>query len=135
MEMSGVRRTGDRIPRKSGGKVGKGKTHINIMINPHGAGNGPTPAGMPQAGMPKPAGTPVPVVPPSAPPMGMPMGVPMGMPMGAPPAMPQQGAMPPMPRKRGGRAYPIKDGAGGGEGRLQKMKAYGTKPPKGPESY
>ena len=135
MEMTGVRRTGDRIPRKSGGKVGKGKTHINIMINPHGAGNGPTPAGMPQAGMPKPAGTPVPVVPPSAPPMGMPMGVPMGMPMGAPPAMPQQGAMPPMPRKRGGRAYPIKDGAGGGEGRLQKMKAYGTKPPKGPESY
>lgn len=135
MEMTGVRRTGDRIPRKSGGKVGKGKTHINIMINPHGAGNGPTPAGMPQAGMPKPAGTPVPVAPPSAPPMGMPMGVPMGMPMGAPPAMPQQGAMPPMPRKRGGRAYPIKDGAGGGEGRLQKMKAYGTKPPKGPESY
>jgi len=65
----------------------------------------------------------------------MPMGVPMGMPMGAPPAMPQQGAMPPMPRKRGGRAYPIKDGAGGGEGRLQKMKAYGTKPPKGPEAY
>ena len=135
MEMTGVRRTGDRIPRKSGGKVGKGKTHINIMINPHGAGNGPTPAGMPQAGMPKPAGTPVPVAPPSAPPMGMPMGVPMGMPMGAPPAMPQQGAMPPMPRKRGGRAYPIKDGAGGGEGRLQKMKAYGTKPPKGPEAY
>jgi hypothetical protein len=36
----------------------------------------------------------------------------------------------PMPRKSGGRAYPIKDGSGGGEARLQKIDAYGLTPPK-----
>jgi hypothetical protein len=36
-----------------------------------------------------------------------------------------------MARKHGGRtSYPIKDGAGGGEGRLEKVKAYGIKPVK-----
>jgi hypothetical protein len=30
-----------------------------------------------------------------------------------------------MMRKSGGRTYPIKDGAGGGKGRLQKIAAYG----------
>jgi hypothetical protein len=33
-----------------------------------------------------------------------------------------------MPRRSGGRAYPIEDGAGGGEGRLEKKRAYGEKP-------
>lgn len=33
-----------------------------------------------------------------------------------------------MPRARGGRTgYPLDDGAGGGEGRLEKIKAYGAK--------
>jgi len=55
-------------------------------------------------------------------------------PQGMPP-MPPQGGMPPqgmpMPRKSGGRAsYPIDSGAGGGEARLDKIKAYGLTPPK-----
>jgi len=42
--------------------------------------------------------------------------------------------MPPpgmMPRKSGGRTtYPIDSGAGGGEARLEKIKAYGLTPPR-----
>ena len=75
----------------------------------------PLPPGlMPPGGMPPGAGGPPP------PPM-MPPGA------GAPP----MGGLPPglMGRKTGGRVkYPIKDGAGGGLGRLQKIKAYGLKP-------
>jgi hypothetical protein len=33
-----------------------------------------------------------------------------------------------MGRKRGGKVYPIDSGAGGGEARLEKIKAYGTPP-------
>ena len=57
------------------------------------------------------------------------------------PQMPPQGGMPPMPpmppqgmpmqRKAGGRtSYPIETGSGGGEARLDKIKAYGLKPSK-----
>jgi hypothetical protein len=49
-------------------------------------------------------------------------------------AMPQ-GMPPQQARKHGGRAYPLHDGAGGGEGRLQKIKAYGTKPKIGKDHY
>ena len=35
----------------------------------------------------------------------------------------------PMPRKSGGRAYPITGGAGGGRARLEKEAAYGLKMP------
>jgi len=56
-----------------------------------------------------------------------------GMPMPMPP--PQQ---PPMGRKRGGKVghrsykstHDMDAGAGGGEGRMEKIKIYGLKPPK-----
>lgn len=102
--------SGGRVERKAGGRTKKG-TNINIIIAPQGQ---------------KP--------PMSMPPPGMPPGGPVGLhqapppPAGAPPPMggPPPG-MPPMARKDGGRAYPITDGAGGGEGRLQKARAYGAK--------
>jgi hypothetical protein len=116
----GTRPTGDRIARASGGKA-KGKTNIVIAVNPHGGQDGQMMA--PGAGPvppPRPPVQPVPVAPPA---QGMPMG---GMPPGMPPQMPP-GAMPPggmMPRKKGGRVHTPADmtaGAGGAEGRLEKI--------------
>jgi len=64
---------------------------------------------------------------------GMPMPPGGGAPMPMPP--PQQ---PPMGRKRGGKVghrsykstHDMDAGAGGGEGRMEKIKIYGLKPPK-----
>ena len=108
--------------RKAGGRA-KGKTHINIMINPGRGDQGGMPGGpggMPPGGPGGPGGVPIPMgmppggAPPAAPPMPMPM------------PMPMPGA-PPMGRKAGGRiskvASSYKDmtaGSGSGEGRLQK---------------
>lgn len=119
--------TGGRTAHARGGKAGKGKTDINIVIaagKPAGAGDmmpgGPTP----------PPPRPVPVPPPAAggpPPAGMPMQMPPMPPQGGAGGPPMAGGMPPMPRKAGGRITKIarsyKDmeaGAGSGEGRLQK---------------
>ena len=113
----------DRAARASGGRA-KGKTNINIIIDaqpkpqgmqpPIGAAPiGPNGLAGPGAGgaMPIPVSAPEPMGG-GAPPM--------------PPQMPPQGA--PMPRKSGGRAgYELEDGAGGGEGRLQKLRWYGRK--------
>jgi hypothetical protein len=120
---------GGRVARAHGGKSGKGKTNINIIIGAHpgGAGAGAPPPGAnpalalkppPAAPMPMPApgGTP----PPGAAPMPMPIPVPMGG-AGAPPGMP--------PRARGGRAPKVRGepeaGSGSGLGRLQKAAEYG----------
>ena len=112
---------GGRTHHAKGGRT-KGKTNVNIII---GAGHG-----QPQPPMGMMGGAPMPNAPvnpqrlPPAPQGGMPQG---GAPM---PPMPPQG-MPPMPRKSGGRtSYPIDTGAGGGEARLDKIKAYGLKPSK-----
>ena len=126
------RKHGGRSKHASGGKVGKGKTNINIVIAPHG--------GQPQQGQPAPMGgmmPPQPVPQPNRPPMpgGMPMGGGLdpnlavaalaGRPQGQP--QPQM----PMGRKSGGRVakteHVIDHAAGGGLGRLEKIKAYGHK--------
>ncbi len=122
---------GGRTARASGGRAGKGKTNINIVIAA-GKGQQQPPAGLMPP--PPPGGRPVMMPPPpppgagaagaGAPPMGMPMPpMPMGGAGGPPPGMP------PMPRKAGGRitktAHSYKDmeaGAGSGEGRLQKTE-------------
>lgn len=187
---------GDRVARKHGGSTkGKGKTHINIMIAPHGshdsmgAGAGMAPP-MPPMGAGAPPMPPMGAGAPPMPPMGA----------GAPPAFAGGGhvnlggtsvghsagsgamgsALPgyhpgmrvmdgpgggggrplpaslnrvdlgsthamrppvvqdyaaPMMRKSGGRTgYPIETGSGGGEARLDKIKAYGLTPPRSARS-
>jgi len=118
---------GGRMAHKHGGKT-KGKTNININVMPH------HPA-MPMAGGPM-GGPPMPPAPPMAPPSGGPNPALMAALAGgnrppmAPPAPPMGGGMPPMARKTGGRAmgkteHIIDHAAGGGLGRLEKIKAYG----------
>jgi len=109
----GTRPKGGRMPHARGGAAKKGTT-VNIIIAPPKAAALP----MPPPGM-------------AAPPKGIPAPPPAAMaaPAGGAPGAampPASGAPPLMGRKSGGRtSYPIKDGAGGAEGRLQKIKAYG----------
>jgi len=116
-EVPGV--DGGRVARKHGGSA-KGKTNVNIMIHPHsGAAQPPV---MPPMGGPMMPPPPPPR--PQMPPMGsMPMG-------GGAPTLPPMGAarpgMPPIGRKMGGKVEHVIDhAAGGGLGRLEKIKAYG----------
>lgn len=91
--------SGKSVPRARGGKVhrGKGSTHVNVIVSPHGSAPpaGPTNPMLAGAAMPHPPMAPPPGGPPPAMP-GPPMG---GPPMGAPPT----GA--PMMRKRGGKVH------------------------------
>ena len=111
---------GGRSAHAAGGKAGKGKMNVNIIIGAHGA--------QPAGGMPN-APVPAPLSPRTPPAGAMGAGAPP-MPAGANggmPPMPPQGM--PMGRKSGGRTrYPIDSGSGGGEARLEKISAYGLKP-------
>lgn len=126
---------GGRTERKAGGRV-KGKTNINIVIAPGGAAPAPAPAmppmGMHPPGMPPMGPPPAPGAPGAQPPGGAPpnplAGLPpqliaqaMGgggggqgasMPPSGPPRLPMRAA--------GGRI--MRDGAGGGLGRLEKTE-------------
>lgn len=116
----GTRPTGGRIARKHGGKTGKGKTNINIIIGAGGHQQPPNaPLTPPNSMMPvRPPPSPIPVAPPQA---SQPMPMP-GAGAGLPPS--------PMQRKSGGRVgnrrySSFKDmdaGAGGGLGRLEKTE-------------
>ena len=126
---------GGRTAHAHGGKTGhgKGKTDINIMINPHHPGADAGGMGMPPAGpMGGPTRPPGMGGPAGGAPLPVPMPMPSGMPPGMPPAAPAGGmpaippGMMPKPRKSGGRAYhSYKDmdaGAGSAEGRLEKTQ-------------
>ena len=141
----------DSSSHKSGGKSGKGKTTVNVIIggNPEqqqpqgpnpmalaallgaargGAGGPPPPP--PGAAMPPPGGMTPPVMPQGASPMAPPGGAtPPGGMMPPPGAMPRKdGGSVQVPYKKPGRKgeYPAMDfGAGGGFGRKQKIDAYG----------
>lgn len=105
-------------------KSSKAGTHVNIaVVAPHGRhpADGALPGGPP---LPPPGG---PGLPPGLPPGGPPMGGPPGLPPGGPPMPPPgMGPRPPGMMKRGGRVK-MKGGAETGQGRLDKIKAYGKK--------
>lgn len=111
----------DKMAR--GGRAPK-KVEVNVIV-PHGA---------PHPGLPPPGAAPPhmggpPITAPQ--PVGVPPGAGMGIRPGLPAGQPPMGLRPagPLGFKRGGRTYryPIDDGAGGGEGRLEKARAYGAK--------
>ena len=100
-EKSDADKKHDREERASGGRVGKGKTTVNVIVSPQGGQAQPQPVPVP-----RPVPVPVQGPPPGGPPMGGPGG-PGGMPSPGP--GPGPGGLPPgLMRKKGGRV--------GGEG-------------------
>jgi len=114
---------GGRAEYKRGGRAGKGKVNVNVIVAPHSAPQAAPPMGGPPMPPPRPpGGVPVPMGGGSATPGATPMPMPMPYPVGG--GMGPGGGSPMMPRKRGGRAFHA--GAGSAEGRLEKTRAYGA---------
>lgn len=100
----------DRGAYASGGRVAKKAkgTTVNVIV-------ASPPHGIASPGMPSPGGMPMPA----------PGAVPVPLPAAVPP-MQGAGGMPAL-RKRGGRVASMTAGAGSGEGREQKIRAYGKR--------
>ncbi len=105
-----------RMNRADGGRTGKGKMNVNIIIatgKPSDQTQGPPMGASP--------------IRPPVPPMAPPPGPPQGLGAAAPPPMmqppsPPLSAPPMMPRKSGGRTYrEMHAGSGSGVGRLEKL--------------
>lgn len=119
---------GGRTARATGGRT-KGKTNIVINVMPH-TGEKQKPMGIMPPMAPPSISAPPPMAPPPPPMhMGLPpgLGAAMAGAAGAPPMAPPPPGGPMMARKSGGKVYPIHTGAGGGQARLDKIKAYGLK--------
>lgn len=117
-----------RTARATGGRT-KGKTNIVINVMPH-TGEKQKPMGIMPPMAPPSISAPPPMAPPPPPMhMGLPpgLGAAMAGAAGAPPMAPPPPGGPMMARKSGGKVYPIHTGAGGGQARLDKIKAYGLK--------
>lgn len=133
MKMTGDTTDGNGMidGRARGGKMPKhGKTQVNIVVGQPPAGGAPPP----RPPMPPPGAMAAhpPMGPPgmaAGPPAGPPAGagpMPPGMPPG-PPGGPPMGPRPPGMKKGGAIASKMKAGSASGWGRIEKMKAYGTK--------
>lgn len=116
-----------RTARATGGRT-KGKTNIVINVMPH-TGEKQKPMGIMPPMAPPSISAPPPMAPPPPAHMGLPpgLGAAMAGAAGAPPMGPPPPGGPMMARKSGGKVYPIHTGAGGGQARLDKIKAYGLK--------
>jgi hypothetical protein len=123
---------GGRLDRKyaRGGRA-KGHTHVNVVVAPQG---GKEPVPVPVGGG---MGAP-PMAPPPRPPMAPPMGGPPGAggpPGGGMPMRAKGGRVPSHPKPsypkpkytKTNKGYPLDSGSLTGEGRLEKIDAYGSK--------
>ena len=119
------KKRGGRLDRKyaRGGRT-KSHTHVNVVVAPQG---GKEPVPVPVGGG---MGAPMPPRPPVAPPVagGMPGGAPGGPPM---PMRAKGGRVHPKPSypkpkyTKANKGYPLDSGSLTGEGRLEKIEAYG----------